>query len=59
MAEVKAPVRKVRPENPFRRKIYDFITYKDMFDNYFITVMIALNTITMCMDYYGASKEYL
>ena len=55
MAEVRAPVKQVEPQNPLRLQIYKLVT-NDYFD-YFITFIIALNTITMCMDYYGASEE--
>lgn len=58
MAEVKAPVMKVAPQNPFRLWVFNFVN-KEWFDQYFITLIILLNTITMCMDYYGASPEYL
>ena len=53
MAEVKAQVKDVEPENPFSKKVY-WIVSSSKFD-YFITAIIALNTITMCIDYYGAS----
>ena len=45
----------MEPKNVFRSKVYKIVT-TDKFD-YFITAIIALNTITMCMDYYGASEE--
>ena len=57
MANVKVPVMETVPENPFRRKVYDLVR-RDCFD-YFITAVIVLNTITMCMDYYGASEGYI
>jgi len=53
MAEVKAQVKETEPSNHFRKKIYSLVR-TDGFD-YFITVIIALNTIAMCTDYYGAS----
>ena len=55
MAEVNAPVADEPPENPFRLKIYNFVK-NDWFDAYFITTIIVLNTLTMCMDFYGASE---
>ena len=58
MAEVKAPVIEVEPEDPFRNWIYKRVRH-DWFDQYFITAVIVANTITMCMDYYGASENYL
>jgi len=58
MTEVKAPVIEVAPTKPFRLMIYNLVRLK-WFDQYFITAIIVLNTITMCMDYYGASEEYL
>lgn len=57
MAEVKAPVIEVEPENPFRRKIFHFVGHA--YFEYAITLVIVFNTITMCMDYYGASEGYL
>ena len=57
MAEVKAPVIEVVPTNVFRLKIYN-IVQKAWFDH-FITLVIVMNTITMCMDHYGASEDYL
>ena len=47
----------VVPESPFRQKVYNLVRL-DCFD-FFITTVIVLNTITMCMDYYGASEDYL
>lgn len=57
MAEVKAPVKDVPPESAFRLKVYHLVR-TNAFD-YFITGIIMANTITMCMDYQGASDEYL
>lgn len=57
MAEVKAPVIEVAPENPFRNKVFHLVRH-DWFE-YAITIVILMNTITMCMDYYGASEGYL
>lgn len=57
MAEVKAPVIEVEPDNPFRNKVFHFVRH-DWFE-YAITIVILMNTITMCMDYYGASEGYL
>ena len=54
MAEVKAPVMKVAPTNKCRLAVFNFVQ-QDWFDQYFITGVILLNTITMCMDYHGAS----
>ena len=58
MAEVKAPVIEVEPTNIFRLKIYNFVR-QEWFDQYFITAIILMNTVTMCMDHYGASDDYL
>ena len=58
MASAKVPVIEVEPENLFRKRIYNFVR-QDWFDHYFITSVILLNTVTMCMEYYGASKDYL
>lgn len=58
MAEVKAPVIEQKPENPFRLKVYNLVR-KEWFDQWFITGVIVANTITMCMDFYGASETYL
>ena len=57
MAEVEPPVLEVEPENIIRKWIF-FLVRLDAFD-YFITAVILMNTVTMCMDYYGASEEYL
>jgi len=57
MAEVKAPVKQVPPADRCRQPIYRLVI-NDRFD-YFITIIIALNTVTMCMDYYSASEIYL
>ncbi len=56
MADVKVPVMEVVPDSPFRKKIYKIVR-SDLFE-YFITAVIVLNTITMCMDYYGSSPGY-
>ena len=57
MAEVKPPVLEQEPENIIRKKIF-FLVRQNWFD-YFITAVILMNTVTMCMDYYGASEDYL
>ena len=54
MAEVHAPVADEPPENPFRLKIYNLV--KTDYFEWFITGIIVLNTLTMCMDFYGASE---
>ena len=58
MASAKVPVIEVEPDNIFRKKIYNLVR-QDWFDHYFITSVILLNTVTMCMEFYGASKQYL
>ena len=45
------------PKNACRLRVYNIVR-QDYFD-FFITSIIALNTITMCMDYYGADETYL
>lgn len=57
MAEVKAPVSMIKPENRFRLKCYE-IANSEKFD-IFITLNILLNTIVMCLDKYPASELYL
>ena len=58
MASAKVPVIEVEPENLCRKKIYNFVR-QEWFDQYFITIVILLNTVTMSMEYYGASEQYL
>ncbi len=53
MVEVKAPVTEVVPKNTFRLKIYNLV--KSSFFENLITVFIMLNTIVICMDFYGSS----
>ena len=56
MAEVKTPVLDLPPTNFIRLQIYHFVRL-EWFDH-FITAIILMNTVTMCMDYYGASESY-
>ena len=57
MAEVRPAVISQKPNNAFLAKIYWFVN--TTFFEWFITFVIVLNTVTMCMEYYGAPADYL
>ena len=57
MAEVRPAVSSLEPKNWCLLKLYVFVNSK--FFEWFITFVIILNTITMCMEFYGAPAEYL
>ena len=46
-----------KPKNVFLRKIHWFVNTN--FFEWFITFVIVFNTVTMCMEYYGAPADYL
>lgn len=45
------------PDNKCRLFVYHLVNSR-CFDG-LVTIVIILNTITMCMEYYGASEFYL
>jgi len=57
MVEVSAPVVPIEPTNCLRLKFFQVVE-SDIFDS-FIMVVILLNTIVLCMEFYGASAAYL
>ena len=57
MAEVSPSVISVQPENKFRLAIYNFVNTN--FFEWFITLIIVLNTVAMCMEFYGAPDDYM
>lgn len=57
MAEVRPSVISRKPNGKFRLAIFWFVNTN--FFEWFITFVIVLNTITMCMEFYGAPDKYL
>ena len=52
-----SPIRiPITPKNSIRKILFKLVESK-MFDN-FILIMIILNTVILCLDYYGSSKTY-
>ena len=55
MVEAEVQVECKRHEG-FRIKFFDFVEHQR--SDYFISIVIVLNTVLMCIDYSDASKTY-
>jgi len=58
MAEVRPAVICVEPKDCFRHAFW-YLAHKSSHFEWFITLVIVLNTIAMCMEFYGAPAKYM
>jgi len=57
MVTVNVRVKPIEPDSPFRKHFFKLVD-NDVFE-YFIVVCILINTLFLCMEYYGSSGVYL